>query len=311
MRMRITVEPQRGASYERILGLARAAETCGFDGFFRSDHYLRNQGEGPVGPGPTDAWMTLAGLARETRRIRLGTLVSPVTFRYPGPIAIAIAQVDAMSGGRLELGLGTGWFEAEHRSLGIPFPPFPERTERLLDLLELLDLWWTTPSDESFDYKGRHIQLIDCLGLPKPAQPRVPIILGSNGPKVGPRLVAGRADEFNRPFGTAQDCAEQFARVRTSCDERGVRHPERWSTVVTLCCGSTWAEAVRRSANAGWEPSRMSALPGRVIGTPEQVVDELSQYAAMGVDTVYLQILDMDDYDHLDLIAREVAPKLT
>jgi F420-dependent oxidoreductase-like protein len=310
VRLRVTVEPQRGASYERILGVARAAEACGFDGFFRSDHYLQNHGQEPVPPGPTDAWVTLAGLARETERIRLGTLVSPVTFRHPGTFAVAVAQVDAMSGGRLELGLGTGWFENEHRSLGIPFPPFAERVERLEDLLELLDMWWSTPADEPFDFKGRHIELPGCLGLPKPAQPRIPVILGSNGPKVGPRLVAGRTDEFNRPFGTPGECAEQFARVTAACDERGVRHPTRWSTVLTLACGQTWDEAVRRASNAGWLPERMSALPGRVIGTPEQVVDELSAYAAVGVDTIYLQILDMDDHDHLDLIAREVAPKL-
>ena len=190
MRLRIFTEPQQGATYDDLLAVARTAEELGFDAFFRSDHYLR-MGDGDAGPGPTDAWVTLAGLARETSRVRLGTLVTAGTFRLPGPLAIAVAQVDAMSGGRVELGIGAGWFEDEHRAHGIPFPPTRERFDRLEEQLAIITGMWTTPVGERFSYHGRYYELTDSPALPKPVQrPHPPIIIGGYGTKRTPALAA-------------------------------------------------------------------------------------------------------------------------
>src|SRR3954463_856556 len=181
-------QPQQGASYEDLLAVALTAEEEGFDAFFRSDHYLR-MGPGGGEPGPTDAWITLAGLARETSRIRLGTLVSSATFRLPGPLAVTVAQVDAMSGGRVELGLGTGWFEAEHMAYGIPFSMLGERFERLEEQLGGITGLWRGPPGERFSFAGRHYQLEDSPALPKPVQqPHPPVIVGGGGAKRTPRL---------------------------------------------------------------------------------------------------------------------------
>src|SRR5689334_6190473 len=152
MRLRIFTEPQQGASYEQQVTLARLAEELGFDAYFRSDHYMR-LGEGTGLPGPTDAWVTLAGLARETSTILLGTLVTPVTFRLPGPLAISVAEVDAMSAGRVELGLGSGWYEREHRAYGIPYPPMPERFDRLAEQVEIIDGLLTTAPGASYSFE--------------------------------------------------------------------------------------------------------------------------------------------------------------
>src|SRR5689334_7181394 len=176
MRLRIFTEPQQGATYEQLLDVARTAERLGFDAFFRSDHYQRI-GEGSPGPGPTDAWVTLAAIGRETSRIRLGTLVTPATFRFPGPLAISVAQADAMSGGRVELGLGAGWYDAEHRAYGIPFPETRERFERLEEQLAIVTGYWSTPRGKTFSYEGRHYQVHDSPALPKPVQtPHPPVI---------------------------------------------------------------------------------------------------------------------------------------
>src|ERR1700722_7475549 len=166
MLLRIFTEPQQGADYGTLLSVAQATEQLGFDAFFRSDHYLSMGGPGL--PGPTDAWITLAGLARQTSRIRLGTLMSPVTFRLPGPLAITVAQVDQMSGGRVELGLGTGWFDAEHTAYGIPFPPTAERFGRLEEQLEIITGLWETPEGKRFSFSGSHYQLDGSPALPKP-----------------------------------------------------------------------------------------------------------------------------------------------
>src|SRR5687767_10098442 len=170
-------EPQLGATYDDLLAVARRTEEIGLDAFFRSDHHLTMRGDGL--PGPTDAWVTLAGLARETSRIRLGTLVTSATFRLPGPLAIAVAQVDAMSGGRIELGLGSGWFEQEHTAYGIPFPPLAERFDRLEEQLAIITGLWSTPVGKRFSYTGTHYQLQDSPALPKPVQqPHPPIVIG-------------------------------------------------------------------------------------------------------------------------------------
>src|SRR3954451_15474852 len=189
-------EPQMGATYDDLLAVARHAEDTGFDAFFRSDHYLSMAGDGL--PGPTDAWVSLAGLARETSRIRLGTLVSPVTFRLPGVLAISVAQVDAMSGGRAELGLGAGWFEAEHTAYGIPFPP--RRFDLFEEQLSIVTGLWSTPPGETFTFKGDQYELVDSPALPKPVQSPVPLIVGGGGRRRTPALAARYATEFNIGF---------------------------------------------------------------------------------------------------------------
>src|SRR5918997_757879 len=197
--LRIFTEPQQGATYDDLLAVARETEALGFDAFFRSDHYLTmNPGLGE--PGPSDAWVTLAGLARETSRIRLGTLVTSATFRLPGPLAIAVAQVDAMSGGRVELGLGTGWFEQEHAAYGIPFPPLGERFDRLEEQLAIVTGLWETPPGERFSFDGPPSRLPASPALPKPVQsPRPPVIIGGWGKARTPALAARYANEVNRP----------------------------------------------------------------------------------------------------------------
>ena len=194
MQLRIFTEPQQGASYETLLRVARAAEELSFDAFFRSDHYLKI-GDVSGLPGPTDAWATLAGLARETSRIRLGTLVSASTFRYPGALAITVAQVDHMSGGRVELGIGTGWYETEHAAYGIPFPSLAERFARYEEQLEVITGLWDVPDGGTFSFSGTYFTVADSPALPKPLQrPRPPLIIGGGGPRRTPRLAAKFAD---------------------------------------------------------------------------------------------------------------------
>ena len=307
MRLRIFTEPQQGATYDQLLRLAAEADRLGFDAFFRSDHYL-HFGSGDPGPGPTDAWITLAGLARETTRIRLGTLVSPVTFRWPGALALAVAQVDAMSGGRVELGLGAGWNDAEHAAYGIPFPPTAERFDRLEEALAVITGLWRVPRGERFSYDGRHYRLADSPGLPKPVQAGgPPIVIGGWGARRTPRLAATYAAEYNLPFSPPEACAAQYDRVRAACERAG-RDPGGMvlSTALTTCCGADEAEAGRRAARIGQtlDQLRSSGLGG----TPAEVVERIATYAEAGVQVVYLQLLDIDDLDHLRLLAAEVLP---
>ncbi|MGP0031453.1 MAG: LLM class F420-dependent oxidoreductase [Acidimicrobiales bacterium] len=308
MKVRIFLEPQQGASYDQLLAVATVVEAGAFDALFRSDHYLAIGGDGL--PGPTDAWVTLAGLARETSRIRLGTLVTSATFRLPGPLAITVAQVDAMSGGRVEVGLGAGWYDGEHTAYGIPFPPLGERFERLEEQFEVLTGLWTTPAGETFTHRGKHYQLKDSPALPKPVQhPHPPLIVGGGGPTRTPRLAATFADEFNLPFSSVADTEAQFQRVRAACEDRG-RDPDglELSTAQTVCCGTDEAEVVRRAAATGRQPDDLRA--NAVAGTPDEVVERLRSFAAAGAGTVYLQVLDLDDLDHIRLLSERVVPQL-
>ncbi|MEU8274000.1 LLM class F420-dependent oxidoreductase [Microbispora bryophytorum] len=303
MKLRIFTEPQQGASYDDLLRVAQAAERLGFDAFFRSDHYLR-MGDGDPAPGPTDAWITLAGLARETSRIRLGTLVSAATFRLPGPLAISVAQVDQMSGGRVELGLGTGWFEEEHTAYGIPFPSLGERFERLEEQLEIVTGLWA--ADKPFSFEGAHYRLADSPGLPKPAQrPRPPVIIGGGGAKRTPRLVARFADEYNVPFHLPEDTAAAFDRVRQACDAAG-RETVLLSAAQIVCAGRDEAEIARRAAAIGRNVDELRV--NGLAGTPQEIVDKIGRFAEMGAERLYLQVLDLHDLEHLELIAAEVLP---
>jgi F420-dependent oxidoreductase-like protein len=307
MHLRIFTEPQQGASYDAQLAVAKAAEELGFDAYFRSDHYLK-MGSVSGLPGPTDAWITLAGLARETSRIRLGTLVSPATFRLPGPLAIQVAQVDLMSGGRVELGLGTGWYGAEHTAYGIPFPD--NRFELFEEQLAIVTGLWTTPEGENFSYSGKIYQLEDSPALPKPAQrPHPPIIIGGWGHKRTPRLAAQYADEFNAGFRNVEETAGAFERMRAAATAAG-RDPGSlvYSIAAPTVVGKDDAEVARRADAIGMTAAQVRA--DGYGGTPAEVVERLGRYAEIGVSRVYLQILDLSDLDHLELIAGEVARQL-
>jgi F420-dependent oxidoreductase-like protein len=307
MRFRIFTEPQEGASYDDQLAVARLAEELGFDAYFRSDHYISfTFGDGL--PGPTDAWTTLAGLARDTTTLRLGTLVSPVTFRFPGPLAIAVAQIDAMSGGRVELGLGAGWNDREHAAYGIPFPSTGERFERLEDQLAIISGLWSTPPGERFSYSGTHYSVDDSPALPKPVQqPGPPIVMGGFGAKRTPRLAAQYASEFNVAFAQPHDYPEIVGRVVAACEEIG-RDPASLPTSIanTVICGVDEAEVARRAANV--ERDVAIARVAHLAGTPAEVIDRIGQYRDHGATTVYLQVLDLHDLDHLRLLAEEVVP---
>ncbi len=309
MELRIFTEPQQGATYDDLLAVARKAEELGFGAFFRSDHYLGMGTEGL--PGPTDAWVTLAGLARDTSTIRLGTLMTSATFRLPGPLAIAVAQVDQMSGGRVELGIGAGWYDAEHTAYGIAFPDVRERFDRLEEQLSVITGLWETPPGERFSFNGRHYPLVDSPALPKPVQrPRPPVIVGGQGKRRTPALAARFADEFNLPFVDEATTRTQFARVRSACEEAG-RDPGDllWSNALVLCCGQDEAEFRRRAKAIGREPDELRG--NGLAGTPHEVVDKLGRYAALGAERVYLQTLDLSDLEHLELVAAEVLPHVS
>ncbi|CAB4592892.1 MAG: TIGR03560 family F420-dependent LLM class oxidoreductase [Actinobacteria bacterium] len=306
--LRIFTEPQQGASYDTLLAVARRAEELGFGAFFRSDHYLK-MGDASGLPGPTDAWITLAGLARDTRTIRLGTLVTPVTFRHPGPLAISVAQVDQMSGGRVELGLGAGWYEQEHTAYAIPFPSLGERFDSLTDQLAIVDGLWRTPIGDTFTYEGRVHSVVDSPALPKPAQSRLPIVVGGGGRTRTPRLAARYASEFNTPFVPLEFFQTQCDRVRAACDEIGRTEPMVYSAALVVCAGRDEAEVVRRAAAIGREPDELRR--NGAAGTVEEVAATIRRWRDGGAGRIYLQVLDLSDLDHLDLIAHEVAPLLT
>ena len=301
------VAPQQGASYEEQLQAAVATEAAGFSDFVRSDHYLAFDSTGL--PGPTDSWITLAGLARETQRVRLGTMVSAATFRLPGPMAISVAQVDAMSGGRITLALGAGWAEQEHRAYGIPFPPPSERFERLEEQLAIITGIWRTPVGEAFSFDGAHYQLVDCPALPKPLQqPHPPVIVGGTGPRRTPAIAARFADEFNLPpFNAPDAAAAAFARVRAACDAIG-RDPDtlEYSVTLTTVCGADRAEVERRGAVS---PAQFQGAD--CAGTPDEVLEQLLAYQEVGATRAYLRLLDLRDVDQIALLGDAVLPGVT
>ncbi|MGW3415547.1 LLM class F420-dependent oxidoreductase [Streptomyces sp. NPDC000888] len=306
MDLRIFTEPQQGATYDTLLAVAKATEDLGFDAFFRSDHYL-SMGSADGLPGPTDAWITLAGLARETKRIRLGTLMTAGTFRLPGVLAIQVAQVDQMSGGRVELGLGAGWFEEEHKAYGIPFPK--EKFARLEEQLAIVTGLWATEVGKTFSHHGTYYDLTDSPALPKPAQAKVPVLIGGHGATRTPRLAAQYADEFNIPFASIEDSERQFGRVRAAAEQAGRKAEEiTYSNALVACVGKDDAEVARRAAAIGRDVDDLKA--NGLAGSPDEVVEKIGRYAAIGSQRIYLQILDLDDLDHLDLIAAQVQSQL-
>jgi F420-dependent oxidoreductase-like protein len=307
MDLRVFTEPQQGASYDTLLTVAKATEDLGFDAFFRSDHYLP-MGSADGLPGPTDAWITLAGLARETKRIRLGTLMTAGTFRLPGVLAIQVAQVDQMSGGRVELGLGAGWFEEEHKAYGIPFPK--DKFARLEEQLAIVTGLWATEVGKTFSYEGAYYQLLDSPALPKPAHGKLPVLIGGHGATRTPRLAARYADEFNIPFASIEDSERQFGRVRAAAETAGRGADDLvYSNALVVCAGKDDAEVARRAAAIGREVDELKA--NGLAGSPAEVVDKIGRYGAIGASRIYLQILDLDDLDHLELISSKIQSQLS
>jgi F420-dependent oxidoreductase-like protein len=305
------VEPQQGASYAQLLSVTRAAEDAGFDAVFRSDHLLS------IGapPGPAlEAWTTLAGLARDTQRIRLGTLVTPMTFRHPSVLAREVVTVDELSGGRLEVGVGTGWFESEHHALGIPFPPQRERTERLEEAVEVMTLLWR---GEPVSFEGRHYRLDNALALPRPVQDPFPLLLGGHG---GPRsvaLAARHAAEYNTTSTDPAGAAQTYAKARDACERAG-RDPAslHLSWMGTVLVAADEATLRRRAARLatlnGMPEADPDAVMARiaahsVVGVHDRAVERMREYAQAGAERVYARVWDVDDIDQISEIAQLVA----
>jgi F420-dependent oxidoreductase-like protein len=326
VRLRVLLEPRQGASYPQILAMAQAAEESGFDAFFRSDHYMGIDATDPT-YAPTDSWTTLAGLAVQTSRVQLGTLMTASTFRHPSQLAIAVATVDAMSGGRAELGIGAAWYEREHQGLGIPFPSTSERFDRLEEQLAILAGLWTTPTGQYFSYRGKHYHLDECSNFPvhaparadgtapgagapgfPPHRPRPRVIIGGAGRKRTPSLAARFADEFNS--GMSDGIAERFANFHRICSEVG-RDPAtvRLSTTLPVCCGTTRAQAQRRADDLGAPGARMLQLG--IVGTPRDIAARVEELAKAGTDTIYFHIYNPADPDHIRLLGTELIPLLS
>lgn len=309
MELRIFVEPQQGATYDDQLAVARSAELLGFGAFFRSDHY-QSMGSVDGLPGPTDSWVTLGALARETSTIRLGTLVTSATFRFPGPLAIAVAQVDHMSGGRVEFGLGAGWFGSEHAAYAIPFPDLPDRFTRFEETLKIVTGLWDTPPGQTFSFAGDHYTVTDSPALPKPMQrPRPPIILGGAAKRRGAALAAAYADEFNAAFVSVSDAQAIFDRIDSACRDVG-REPQSMihSAALVVCAGPDSATVRRRADRIGREVDELR--DNGLAGSADEIVAKLATYKQAGISRVYLQILDMADLAHLEYIASAIAPHI-
>jgi F420-dependent oxidoreductase-like protein len=303
----IFTEPQQGASYDTLLAVASRTEALGFGGFFRSDHFL-SMGSASGLPGPTDAWVTLAGLARETSRIRLGTLVSPVTFRGPGLLAISVAQVDQMSGGRVELGIGAGWYEAEHRAYGFDFPDAAQRFDSLTDQLAIVDGLWNTPTGQRFSYAGNVHSVSDSPALPKPAQQSVPIIIGGGGPTRTPALAARYAAEYNTAFTSVETFTTRKQRVEAACAAIDRQQAMRYSAALVVCAGASEADVGRRAQSIGRTPAELRR--DGAAGSADETAATIRRFVDAGAERIYLQVLDLSDLDHLDFIAEAVAPLL-
>jgi F420-dependent oxidoreductase-like protein len=316
MRFALMTEPQQGLSYDEILALARTAETAGLEAFFRSDHYGSFAGP-PDGP-TTDAWATLAGLARDTSTIRIGSLVSPITYRIPGSFAKVVATVDEMSGGRVEVGMGAGWNEGEHLAMGIPFPSLGERYDRLEESLAIVHGLWTEP--DGWSYEGRHWQVQDARLRPRPTfsgRPHPHLILGGDGGPRLARLVATWADEFNRQSATPDRLREAYGRIAAACAAAG-RDPD--TVVRSAMVGALVAETEQdlrdrvRDQIAFMDDGNLDAeawlaeRTGRwIIGTPDAARERIEALAAAGAQRIMLQDFLPHDLDMVALLGRIAA----
>ena len=304
-----------GARYDVELALARCAEDCGFAGYFRADHLMRAGTDDPAALA-TDVWVSMAGLARETQRLRLGSVMTCSTFRHPAHLAIIVAQVDAMSGGRIELGIGAGSSPAEHAALGIQLDDIGTRFDRVEEQLELIKAIWSTPLDEDLDFDGAHYRLEGYparVELSQSQSPSPPIIIGGHGPKRTPRLAARFADEFNIDWLTPEQAAAAYERVDRACEAVG-RDPKDLARSISLvlCCATSDRELERRleATRCGMGEDEEDAIDVGAVGSPQQVVDCLGEFSEVGVSRVYLEVYDMTDLDQLALVGQEVLPHL-
>jgi len=308
MRYALMIEPQQGCSYDDQLAIARRAEAAGFETLLRSDHYDSFPGEG--GRPTTDAWTVVAGLARETERIRLGVLVSPVTFRHPGALAKIVATVDEMSGGRVEVGVGAGWNEPEHAHHGLAFPPIEIRAEMLEEQLAILRGLWEEPDGWSFE--GRHYRVPGSVFRPRPVQqPSPPLIVGGEGSPRSMRIAVRFADEFNLSSATPERVADRFGRLDEIARDAG-RDPSSilHSTMVGVLVGRDSGEVQRRTsvlleqfglADAGtaWLETRR---PRWIFGTPDEARAAVDRFATVGVQRLVLQDFLPWDLEMIDLL---------
>jgi F420-dependent oxidoreductase-like protein len=315
MRFALMSEPQQGLSYEEILALARSADSAGLEAFFRSDHYASFPG--PAGLPTTDAWATLAGLARDTTSIRIGSLVSPITFRIPGSFAKLVTTVHEMSGGRVELGMGAGWNEPEHRALGIPYPALGERYDRFEEAVAIVHGLWTEP--DGWTYHGRHWQVEGSVFNPRPASAdrRHPnlILGGDGGPRLA-RLVATYADEFNRQSATPERLREAYGRVSEACVAAG-RDPQTVvrSAMVGVLVAETQGELRDRvrqqTAMFGAAADADDWLAERrerwIVGTPDEAHQAIATLEAAGAERIMLQDFLPRDLDMVALLGRIAA----
>lgn len=307
MRLRLLVEPQQGASYDDVLRFAVEAERLGFDGFFSSDHYLEI-GTAHRSLPPCDAWTTITGLARDTTRIKLGTLVTPITFRRPAPLAIMARQADSMSGGRVTLGLGAGWYEPEHEVYGIPFPGTVVRFQQLEEQLQIVRGIWETRGKETFSFEGTHFTVRHVPGYQdSESGPRPAILIGGSGRKVIPRLAAVYADEYNVPVRGPDFTRAQFERVERAC-LLVERNPGSivLSATQTLCVGEGEAEVRRRADRLGRTVDDVVAAG--LAGSVDQVIEKIRTFASIGATRLYLQCLDLSDIEQLRLVAERIMP---
>jgi F420-dependent oxidoreductase-like protein len=313
MRVCLMVEGQEDVTWEQWLALARACEDHGLEGLFRSDHYAPISG--PPERGSLDAWTTLAGLAARTSRIRLGTLVSPVTFRHPSVLAKSAVVVDHVSGGRVEVGMGAGWYDADHERFGFDFPANRLRIQMLAEQLEIVHRQW---HGERFSFEGHHYRLHDCFSLPRPVQkPHPPLIIGGGAGAQSARLAATWADEYNTVFASPEECAERRSRVADAWDRAG-RDPKalRFSLMTGCVVGSDRGEVLRRAGrvadrggrSGGPEALLNEVLGSWVVGTVNEAVDHLGRLEEAGVDRVMLQHLAHDDVEMVELVGREIVP---
>jgi F420-dependent oxidoreductase-like protein len=311
MRLRVLLEPHHGATYAQIRDLAQAAEQGGFDAFFRSDHYLGIDANDTTYQ-PTDSWTTLAGLALQTERVRIGTLVNASTFRLPGQLAVEVATVDQMSGGRAELGIGTAWFEREHQYFGIPFPKLAERFERLEEQLEILRGLWDTKPGERFSFEGKYFTIADCAAFPRWAS-RPKIIIGGAGAAKTPRLAAKYADEFNAALCPVDEHKARFDNFHRKCEEVGRDLPAaRLSATVPVALGTDEADLEARMTAFGQAAGLVNnaGVKGYGADGARQVRDVLKRLADQGTDTTYFHVYGPSDVDHIRLLGSEVLARM-
>ena len=294
MRVCLMIEGQEGVTWDDWLALARAAETHGFEALFRSDHYASLSGT--PGAGSLDAWSTINALAAVTTTLRLGTLVSPATFRHPSVLARQVVTADHVSNGRVELGLGAGWHEGEHRAHGFPFDTPRDRFDRLAEQFEIVHRSWT---EGPFDFSGRFYRLEGADPLPKPVQKPHPwLIAGGSAKPRGAKLAARWADEYNTVSATADECRERRERIAAACEAEG-RDPIPFSLMTGFAVAGEHAERLGRDPSPAW-----------LAGTPAEIVEQLKGLEAAGVERVMLQHLLHTDLDVLELVGREVIPNV-